>query len=151
LLSLLCGRKAAASRLHVVVQMPHIIRGGNCTGDGRMRHDPFQEKLRPGSTIELGRPIGQRFRPHASEDIAATKRAIDDDGDATLLRERQNFLLRLALHDGIIDLEKIELLAAQNFFYFTERAGIVMRDANVAKATLRLPIAHRRKLRRNID
>ena len=47
--------------------------------------------------IEVGCPFGQRLLPNPSKQIAAAERPVDQDGDATLLGERKNFLFRFAL------------------------------------------------------
>jgi hypothetical protein len=99
LLSLLCGRKAAASRFHIVLQMPRIIRGRNRASDRWMGRDPFQKKLCPRSTIEFCRPIGQRFFSYASEEIAAPEGPIHEHGNAPFFRQRQKALLGFAFRD----------------------------------------------------
>ena len=45
--------------LDVVFKMKRVVGRGNGAGDGRIGDNPFQEKLRPGSTIEFSGPIGQ--------------------------------------------------------------------------------------------
>lgn len=47
-------------------------------------------------TIELRGPTRKRLLPDVREQIATTKWSIDDDRDATFLRARENFFLRLA-------------------------------------------------------
>ena len=116
-----------------------------------MRDDPFQKELRPGSTIEFGRPVGQRPRTRATKEVATTKRPIDDQRHLSILRERKNALFRLAFHDRVIDLEKIEFFGPQNFFNFTKGAGFIMRDSDVANAPLLLPFAQSRQMRVHID
>ena len=90
--------------------MLRLVRCRNHAGDRRVRDDPFQKKLRPGSTIELGRPIGQCFRADATEKIASAEWTIDDDGNRSILGQRQDALLGFALHQRVINLEKIQLL-----------------------------------------
>src|SRR4029077_9450785 len=116
-----------------------------------MRHNPFQEKLRPRATIEIGHPIRQSLRPYATEEIAAAKRAVHHHGDPAFLSQWQNLILRFTFHDRIIDLEKIELLVPQHFFYFGKSARLVMRDADVTKAPPRFPVAQRGELRRHVN
>ena len=110
-------RQTAGAGLHVI---PQVVRIGGC-GDGaghsRVRDDPLEEKLRPGATIEFRRPLRQRLRPDAAEEIAPTKRPIHNDRDLSILRQRQEPLVRLGFHDGIVDLEKIELLTTQRFLH----------------------------------
>ena len=81
--------------LHIILEMARIVRCRNRAGDGGMCHDPFQEKLRPGSTIGFRRPAGQRDSADATKQIASAKGAIHNDGNFPLLRQRKNPLLRL--------------------------------------------------------
>src|SRR6184192_2606574 len=77
----LCVRKLSDCSLHVVLKVARLVGRRNGAGDGRMRDDPFQKELRPGSAIEFGRPIGQLFRARAGEQITATEWTIDDHSD----------------------------------------------------------------------
>ena len=45
----------------------HAPGGGDHAGDGRVRENEFQEELRPGRAINLGRPGWQRMRPQLLE------------------------------------------------------------------------------------
>ena len=73
---------------HVVFEMLDVVRRRNRASHRRIGNDPLQKKLRPGSAIKFCREIGQRLSTDATEKIAAAKGTINNDGDATLLRER---------------------------------------------------------------
>src|SRR4029453_5936673 len=120
-------------------------------GHGWISNDPFQEKLRPRSTIQFGRPFWQRFGTHTIEEIAASERSINDHRDSAFLSERQNALFRFAFHDRVVNLDKIKLFVAYNFLYLGKRAGFVMRDPDITNAALLLPLTQRRGVRRDID
>ena len=83
--------------LHIVFQMTSLARSWDCARHGRMRDDPFQEKLRPGMTIEFRGPLRQRLLAHAREEIAAAERAIHNDSHPAILGERQDLFFGLTL------------------------------------------------------
>ena len=51
--------QTADAGLHVVLNMARIIGRWDHASHRRVRDDPFQKKLSPGSTIDFSRPIGQ--------------------------------------------------------------------------------------------
>src|SRR5881275_1105500 len=119
--------------------MLDVVRRWNRASHRRIGNDPLQKKLRPRSAIKLCREIGQRLSAAATEKIAAAKRTINNDGDAMLLRERENFLFGFAFHDRVVDLDEIEFLAREDFCDLGKGAGFVMRDAEIPESSLSLP------------
>src|ERR1043166_1999313 len=104
------------SSFQVVFEVGRFVRRRDGACHRRMSDEPFQEKLRPGSTAEFRRPFGQRFCADPAEKIAAAKWPINNNGDLSILRQRQNTFLGFTLHERIVDLKKIEALAAQDLF-----------------------------------
>src|ERR1700726_2813808 len=119
--------------------------------DRGMAQDPFEEELGPRFAVEFGGPFREWLRAHPAEQITAPEWPVDDHRYLALLRQGQNALFRLPLHNRVIDLEKIEFFAAQDFLYLSEGGGIVMRYAKVAEAPLAFPIPHGGELSRDID
>src|SRR5437773_10629562 len=91
-------RKPFTFCLHVVFKMLRLASRWDGAGHGWIGNDPFQKKLRPGSTIEFRRPFGQLFGAHTIEEVTATEGAIDDHRDGALLRQRQNLFFGFAFH-----------------------------------------------------
>ncbi len=120
---------------------------GNCAGHRRVGHDPFQEKLRPRAGLKFRGPIRHWFGAHLVEKISCAKGPVCQDGDPPIACQWQNPLRSFRLQKRVIDLDKIELLAANEILHLFERAGFVMRDPDVANAPLSLPIAQGRKVR----
>ena len=85
------------------------------------------------------------------QEIAASERPINDHRDSAFLSEWQDALFGFAFHDRVVNLYKIELFAAHDFFHFTECPGFVMRDPDLPNAPLLLPLTQRREMRMDID
>src|SRR3954451_14108493 len=119
--------------------MRDLVRGRNCAGHGRMCDDPLEEELRPARAIKLRGVIRQRLAADATEQSAATEWPIDDYGNAALLRDRQDTLLRFAFHERVVDLHEVDLLTLKHARDFRLRAGGVVRDADVTHASFFLP------------
>src|SRR6185436_16196260 len=76
----------------------------------------------------------------------AAERHVDQDRDAALGRQRQQLVLRRAVVERIVELDEIERLLAHDGFELVIGARGIMRDAEVADATVLLPLPKRRKM-----
>src|SRR5438477_7432324 len=122
--------------------MVNIAGRGNCTRDDGVPENPFQEELCPRFAIELGDPVRQWLVPNARKKVAAGEGSVDQHRDAAVTRQGQETLVRRAVDDRVIDLEKIELLAPQDFLGLGKGGVDIVRDAEIADASLLLPAAH---------
>ena len=68
--------------------MGYLAGGRDGAGHGRVTDDELQRRLRPAVAAQLHCPAGQAMPPQLRQQGPFAKRAIDDDGDTTLLRQR---------------------------------------------------------------
>ena len=113
-------RQASERRVEIVVEVRALAGRGNRARDRRVREDPLQEELRPRGAVEFRGPRGQRPREDALQGLASRERAVHENGDAFLARERQNPLLRLALGERVVHLEEVQL--------FPQKDALELRD-----------------------
>ena len=109
-------------------------------GHRRVRHDPFEEVLRPALDSELACPCRQRLALHASEQGAFGERAVRDHGDLHVPRKRQETLFRVPFAERVVDLQEIVLPGLQPALDFGVGGRSVVRDTDVAYAPFGLPV-----------
>src|SRR5262245_51004997 len=93
--------------------MPALAGAGDGTRHRRVAEDPFEKELRPGATTELRRPAREFLPRRPTQRLAPSERAVCEDRDAALRRERQQAPFGLRLGERVVDLEKVELLRAE--------------------------------------
>ena len=79
-----------------------------------MRDHELQRHLGPAVAVDLGGPARQPMAPQHIEQPPFAERAVDDDGDAPLLRQRQDALLDLTVQQVVCDLDEVDGLRAQD-------------------------------------
>ena len=92
--------QAALRRAHVLAQVRHLAGGRDGTGHGRMRDHELQGHLGPAVAVDLGRPPRQAVALQRVEQRALAEGSVDDDGNATFLRQRQQPLFGFAVQQG---------------------------------------------------
>ena len=112
-----------------------------------MRHDEFEEELRPVLAIDLARPRRQRLAAHRREEPSAVERAVDHHCDLLLRGERQQPLFDAPVGQVIGELHEVEALAPERPLHLGVFRTFRSRDAYVAHATCGLQLFQRRKMR----
>ena len=67
------------------------------------------------------------------DELAATQRTIDDDGDSPLPRERQEPILGLAFEEVVGELDEVERVGAHEALHLVVAAPVRSRDPHVAQ------------------
>src|SRR5262249_16421133 len=100
---------------------PYMIDpGGPWDGAGHcwMRDDELENDLRPARTTHFCGPAGKRLALQLSEQLAFTKRPIDDHTDAAVPRQRKDAIFDLAVENVVRNLHEIERLRTHDALDF---------------------------------
>src|SRR5262245_57433646 len=111
-----------------------------------MRDDELEDELRPARAVDLRRPRRQRVARKRPDQGSLPERAVDDDPDAAIAREREDAGLDLAVEHVVGDLDEIEPLAAHDLLDLAMAATLRGRDADVAELPGRLHRGERRQV-----
>src|SRR6266852_8423517 len=144
--TLALGRVGQASITEIVAKMTGIGSCRDCARHGRMRHDEFQEELRPSYAAELSRPGRNSDSTHAAEQIAPTERTVRDNADSAIGRKRQYSLLRVAHIDRVRQLYEVNWLALDDRRKLGKRGRCVVRNPDISYLPRFLHSAQRRKM-----
>ena len=123
-----------------------IAGSGDDRGHRRVAEEIFEEELRPARRVEIAGPFGQLLPAHRAEEPIAGERQIGQHCRADLGRGRDHPLLRRAIGERVIDLEKVRLLTRHHRLDGIEVAAKGGGDPDVAAETLRLPFAQYREI-----
>ena len=115
--------------------------GRNDTGHGRVADDELQEELTPARGKFTG-PGGQLTAAYRPEQGARLVRTVDDHGNAAILCHREKTLVRLALAEGIVDLQELCPILGYRLFQGVMGAGLVVRESTVADFSLFLEFSN---------
>ena len=136
MLSSKCRTLSVAGIAQVTAALPRIHLRRNCAHD-----------LQSNSPAQSGSGLA---RTRAKRSPLAKGRLINTATPRSRANGKSRCVGR-AVDDRVIDLEKVELLAAQNFLHFRKRGIDIVRDAEVTDAPLLFPGAHGRELGVDID
>src|SRR5690606_1836472 len=106
--------KRLGGRGDVLADVVDARRRRDDAGDGRVRDDELQEKLRPARAADLGGPWREGVPLEPADERALPEGPVDDDADPPLLRERQDARFDLPVEDVVGDLDEIDPLAAHD-------------------------------------
>src|SRR6185503_6990738 len=106
----LVGHGAARST-HVFAHVRDPGRRRNRTRHGGMRDDELEQHLRPTRTAEIRRPRGQRMACDGVDQRTLPERAVHDDADAALARERQDARFDFTVDGVVRHLHEVERMA----------------------------------------
>ena len=128
------GSAAVAPRRCSRARGPRCVVAGIAQVTAGCDDDELQQRTAPSSRSRSRRPrraAGGARRARIS--VALAERAVDDDRDAALARERQDPLLDLAVERVVGDLHEVERLAAHDLLDLAMAAAFRRRDADVAQ------------------